>query len=123
MEHKLLCKVTYHFTNVPIFMREAMQSEFMKHRNEVVDIFNGRIDEVNKEWSQTGKPAAFGDYEEDINPEYVELIKKRIQPAIDVANQHFPICKYRIDSIGNIVGYLPMVKKSKIYFTIKEIET
>lgn len=123
MEYELLFEVTYHFTNIPIFMQKIMQTEFMNHRNEVVDIFNDHIDEVNKEWCLTGKPAAFGDYEEDINPEYVEFIKKRIQPAIDVANRYFPICKYRIDSIGDIVGYLPMVKDSKIYFTMKKIET
>lgn len=122
MEHELSFEVFYHFENVPTFMQKIMQEEFMKHRNEVVDVFNERIDEVNDQWHQTGKPAAFGDYVEDINPEYAKFIKTEIQPSIDVLNKHFQICKYRIDEIGDIVGYLPWVKNSKIYITIKEIK-
>ena len=122
MEHELLFEVTYHFENVPQFMQKTMQMEFMKHRNEVVNIFNDRIDEVNKKWNLTGKPAAFGDYVEDINPEYAAFIKNQIQPEIDVLNERFPICKYYIDDIGDIVGYLPWISKSKIYFTMKQVE-
>lgn len=120
---ELLFTVTYHFENVPRFMQKIMQMEFMKHRNEIVDVFNDCIDEVNEKWSLTGKPAAFGDYEEDINPEYVSYIRRHIQPKIDTLNKRFPICKYRIDEIGNIVGYLPWIKNSKIYFTMKEVES
>lgn len=120
---KILCTVQYHFEHVPRFMRKFVQKEFMKNRNEVVDIFNDHIDEVNKLWDLTGKPAAFSDHVKDINPEYVDHIKNYIQPAIDAVNKKFPICKYRIDDIGNIVGYIPIIRKSKIFFTIKEIES
>lgn len=120
---ELLFTVTYHFENVPRFMQKIMQMEFMKHRNEIVGVFNDYIDEANKEWDLTGKPAAFGDYVEDINPEYVNCIKRRIQPKIDALNKQFPICKYRIDEIGDIVGYLPWIKNSKIYFTMKKVES
>lgn len=120
---ELLFEVTYHFENVPKFMQKIMQRKFMKHRNEVVDVFNDHIDEVNKKWDSIGKPAAFGEYEEDINPEYVDHIRRYIQPEIDVLNKRFLICKYCIDNIGNIVGYLPWIKNSKIYFTMKKIES
>ena len=89
------------------------------------------VEELIKEGKKVGAIMSLDMYDSKLaclladtnTAERIELIKKRIQPAIDVANRHFPICKYRIDSIGNIVGYLPMVKKSKIYFTMKEIET
>ncbi len=123
MKHELLCKVTYHFENIPSFMQKVMETEFMKHRSEVVKVFNNRICEVNRKWDLTGKPAAFGDYAEDINPEYVLFIRKEIQPAIDVLNKHFPICKYCIDDVGDLVGYLPWVRKSKIYITLEKIES
>ena len=120
---KSLYAVIYHFENVPKFMQKIMQTEFMKHRNEVVDVFNDHIDEVNTKWDSIGKPAAFGEYTEDINPKYVDHIRKYIQPEINVLNERFPICKYCIDDIGNIVGYLTWIRNSKIYFTLEEIES
>lgn len=116
-------KVFYHFERVPRFMRDRMKKEYMKNRSEVVEIFNEHIDRVNEEWKSTGKPAAFGEYIEDINPEYSKFIFDRIQPYINVANELFPYCKYKIDKFGDIVGYIPFIKKSKIWITLKEIES
>lgn len=116
-------KVFYHFIRVPKIMRRRMKEEFMKHRSEVVKIYREHIGAVNDEWNLTGKEFAFGEYIEDINPEYTKLVYDRIQPFIDVANKHFTYCKYKIDEFGDIVGYLPFIKKSKLWITLQEIES
>ena len=116
-------KVFYHFEKVPRFMQKYMREEFMKHRSEVVRIFQEHIDGVNDEWTITGKDFAFGEYIEDINPEYSKLVYDRIQPFIDVANKLFPYCKYKIDEYCDIVGYLPFIRKSKLWISLKEIES
>ena len=116
-------KVFYHFEKVPRFMQKYMREEFMKHRSEVVRIFQEHIDGVNDEWTLTGKEFAFGEYIEDINPEYSKLVYDRIQPFIDVANKLFPYCKYKIDEYCDIVGYLPFIRKSKLWISLKEIES
>lgn len=116
-------KVFYHFIRVPKFMRRRMKKEFMKNRNEVARIFHEHIKAVNDEWNLTGKEFAFGEYIEDINPEYSKLVYNRIQPFIDVANKLFPYCKYKIDEYCDIVGYLPFIKKSKLWITLEEIES
>ena len=116
-------KVFYHFIRVPKFMRRRMKKEFMKNRNEVARIFREHIKAVNDEWNLTGKEFAFGEYIEDINPEYSKLVYDRIQPFIDVANKSFPYCKYKIDEYCDIIGYLPFIKKSKLWITLEEIES
>lgn len=116
-------KVFYHFEKVPRFMQKYMREEFMKHRSEVVRIFQEHIDGVNDEWTLTGKEFAFGEYIEDINPEYSKLVYDRIQPFIDVTNKLFPYCKYKIDEYCDIVGYLPFIRKSKLWISLKEIES
>ena len=116
-------KVFYHFEKVPRFMQKYMREEFMKHRSEVVRIFQEHIDGVNDEWTLTGKEFAFGEYIEDINPEYSKLVYDRIQPFIDVVNKLFPYCKYKIDEYCDIVGYLPFIRKSKLWISLKEIES
>lgn len=100
-----------------------MNKWFMKHRGSVVDIYNNHIDAVNKEWDLTGKPAAFGDYLEDINPEYITLIKDKIQPYIDAYNKRFRLFKYEIDEIGDIVAKISFIKNSRLWITLKEIES
>lgn len=116
-------KVFYHFEKVSRFMRKHMREEFMKHRNEVARIFREHIKVVNDEWTVTGKEFAFGEYIEDINPEYSKLVYDRIQPFINVANKSFPYCKYKIDEYCDIVGYLPLIRKSKLWITLEEIES
>lgn len=116
-------KVYYHFNRVPKFMRRRMGEEFMKHRSEVVKIYREHIGAVNDEWNLTGKEFAFGEYIEDINPEYAKLVYDRIQPFIDVVNKHFTYYKFKIDEYCDIVGYLPFIKKSKLWITLEEIES
>lgn len=110
--------VQYHFEKVPFNRRALLQDEFMKNRNVVVRIFNAHIDEVNNEWDLTGKPATFGDYLEDINPEYVAFIKDRIQPFIDEFNKSSEHCWYDIDEYGDIIGRLPFNEDSRIWITL-----
>lgn len=113
-------KIFYHFENVPKFMQKPMRKLFMKHRSEVVYIFNKHIGEANKKWGLTGKPAMLGEYIEDINPEYSKFIRDYIQPFIDIANKGL-LCKYKIDEYGDIVGYLPFIKKSKLWIDLELI--
>lgn len=120
---KLYVKVYFHFKNVPIYARKRAEKEFMKNRGEVVKIFNALITEVNNEWDQTGEPTMFGDYIEDINPKYAKLIQDRIQPYVDMVNEFFPYCKYRIDEYGDIIGFIPKYKNSKISITLKVLES
>lgn len=123
MNEELYCTVNYNYENVPKFLRKPMRKWFMKNRHEVVDIFNRYIDSVNKEWDLTGKPAAFGDYPEDINPEYVKLIHDRIQPRIDLINNKFIVFKYKIGEYGNIIACVPFIKDSKLWITLNMIES
>mgnify|MGYP006990173936 CR=1 FL=1 len=64
----------------------------MKHRSEVVKIYREHIGAVNDEWNLTGKEFAFGEYIEDINPEYSKLVYDRIQPLFF---SHTPTHKFR----------------------------
>lgn len=124
MKKEMYCKVYFHYENVPMFMRGIMEKEYIKYRSEVVEIFNKHIDAVNNEWDLIGEPASFGKYAEDINPKYANLIKKRIQPEIDMLNKRIPtFCKYRLDDYGDITGYLPFIKKSKLWFNLEMIES
>lgn len=123
MNETLYFTVNYHYENIPLFLRKSMCEWFMKNRNEVVAIFNKYIDSVNKEWKLTGEAYAFSDYIEDINPEYVKLIQNRIQPRIDLLNTKFTFFKYKIDEYGDIAAYIPFIKKSKLWVTLKTIES
>ena len=118
-------ELEFHFENVPRGIRQWMMDEFVKYRNEVTKVFNGLIDVVNNEWEQTGKPTMLVEGScdlNDVNPEYHELIRARIQPHIDEINKHVPYCKYRLDEYGSITGYLPFIKNSKISMTILDMK-
>ena len=99
---KEICWVYFNYEHIPRFMTNRMSDWFIKNRHSVVKVFNNHIEEVNKKWELTGEPYSFGDYLEDINPEYVKEIQKTIQPFINV-------------------GYIPFIKKSKLWMTIKEL--
>lgn len=120
MEHYVYFKAEYRYTNIPKFLQEFVARKFMQHRSEIVELFNSKIDEVNTYYKSTGKSFAFGDYEEDINPEYVACIRRYIQPLFDEANKRFCICRYSLGEYGEIVGYVPFIRNSKIeLFLIK----
>lgn len=116
------CRVYYHYENVPKIFRHLMKTNFMKNRNLVVDIYNEFIDSINDAWDMINEDAFLGDHVEDINPRYGKLIQEFIQPHVDVLNKNFIFCRYRIDEYGDITGYLPFIKKSKIWFTIEIIK-
>ena len=118
-----LFKVYYHYENIPAFLRKSMRSWFMCHRNEVVRIFNENIDEVNSEWKLSGEPYSYGEFLEDVNPEYVKLVQDKIQPLIDGSiNQKHEIFKFKIDEYGDIVCYIPHITNSKLYISFKPVE-
>lgn len=116
--------INFHFESVPKMLQEKLSGIFMKYRNEVVEIFNRYIDKVNRDFDKTGKPCALGDFAEDLNPEYVEFINDRIQPHIDDFNDRYPFkyfMRFKLDECGDIVGYIPGIKDSKIWITLKEV--
>lgn len=120
---KELFKVYYHYENIPAFLRKSMRSWFMCHRNEVVRIFNENIDEINSEWKLSGEPYSYGEFLEDVNPEYVKLVQDKIQPLIDGSiNQKHEIFKFKIDEYGDIVCYIPYITNSKLYISFKPVE-
>lgn len=109
-------KARFHTENVPKLLQEGAKKEFMKARNVCASIFNDIIGDVNKKWDRTGKPASFGPYYEDINPEYVEFISEQIQPRFDeVARRLLLRVWIRFDKYGDLVGYIPQFRDSKIW--------
>ena len=116
--------INYHFNSIPKVLQKILGGLFVKYRDEVVDIFNRHIDEVNREFDKTGKPCALGDFAEDLNPEYVQFINEKIQPHIDNFNNKFEfkhLMKFKLDECCDIVGYIPGIKDSKIWITLKEV--
>lgn len=115
--------VIFNYENVPKFMQKSMRKWFMNNRSKVVHIFNEHIDDINKLWESTGEPYSFGDFIEDINPKYVNYIRKRLAPYLKVINKRFKVFKFRINDVGDIVGYIPLIKKSNLFITLKEFES
>lgn len=118
---ELRCKVEYVYENVPSILRNIMANAYMRDRDKITAIFNERIDEVNSEWDLIGKPAAFGEYIEDMNPEYIQFVNERVQPYIDQANKSFKLCKFKLDEYCDIVGYIPEIEGSKLSIRISPI--
>lgn len=116
-------RVNYHYEGVPKVLQELTANEFMKNRNMAVEIFNEHIDEVNRQWDTLEKQMSFGDYLDDINPEYTRFINESIQPYIDRLNKTLPsFCKYKLGEYANIEGYLPSVPGSRIWITVSEVK-
>lgn len=115
-------KCFYHYENIPKIMFKSMKKWFMKNRQEAVDIFREHIGLVNNEWRLTSKPFTFGEYLEDINPEYIMFVQNKIQPHLDLFNKHFMLYEYKIDEYGDLVGHVKLLKNSKLWITLKEIE-
>lgn len=122
MEYCVYFKAEYRYTNIPKFLQELVARKYMENRCKVVELFNSKIDEVNEHYESTGKPFAFGEYEEDINPEYVACIRKYIQPLFDEANKHFYVCRYMLGEYGQIIGYVPFIRNSKIELFLKPLD-
>ena len=114
-------RVIYNYEKVPFFMRKAMSRWFMGNRSHVVKVVNAQLHAINAEWDFTGEPACLGDYIEDINPKYGALMQKRLKPYMDAINKRFVLFKYAIDYTGDIVGYCPLIKDSKIYILMEEL--
>ena len=112
--------VNFHLENMPEIsdtFRNIIISEFVSCREEFVKVFNVKIGEVNDIWDRTGKPATFGEYLEDINPEYIELIRKYFTDDLNRINKkHFIKCY--ISKYGDVEGNLPPFGDSRIYATL-----
>ena len=120
---KQLFKAYYHYENIPKILRKSMRNWFMSHRSMVFEIFNENIDGVNSEWELSGEPFSFGEFIEDINPAYVKFMQSTIQPLIDDSiNRKMMIFKFKIDEYGDLVGYIPFIKNSKLYITLEQVE-
>lgn len=113
-------RAEFHCENIPKFLEKKMTDLFVKNRSKAVAIFNRNIGAVNDAWDQVGEPAAFGNYAEDINPNYVQFIIDAIQPSIDELNKTLNVFNYyKINEVGDIVGYSPILKDSKIWVTLR----
>ena len=42
---------------------------------------------------------------------------------IDAVNKKFVLFKYKIDEYGDLVAYIPAIKRSKLWISLKEIES
>lgn len=104
-------------------VKDSIKEIFLKFRNTYVDLFNSKIDEINKAWDKIGEPASFGDYIEDINPKYSKIIKETIQPLFDEMNAklHLPLLFYVTD-YGDIEAKLNIIQDITMYMTLEEVE-
>ena len=119
-----LFKACYHYENIPTFLREHMRDWLINCRIDAVRVFNECIDEVNSKWESTGEPYSYGEFLEDVNPSYIELIQNSIQPLIDkYVNRYMTIFKFKIDEYGDIVGYIPFIDNSKMYVSFRRVES
>ncbi len=115
-------KVKYHYENVPKILRTKIPKIYFKGRNEVAHIFNDVICEVNDLWDKTGKPAAFGDCIEDINPEYTKFVNDAINPIIArKVNRKRWFLKFRLGEYSDVEAYIPFIKGSRIWVDFYEI--
>lgn len=110
-----LYTVMYHFENVPEWMKPIIE-------NEAARAVNGMYSEINSEWDKTGKPASFGDYFEDINPEYAAFINSRIQPILDKKVNKNLIFRMVSGPYGDIEMTIRGLKKSRVWIDLKEVE-
>lgn len=58
-----------------------------------------------------------------INPKYAKFVQDKIQPHIDLLNKNYALFKYKIDEYGDLVAYIPVIKNSKLWISLKEIES
>lgn len=109
----------FHFENVPKWIRPTVRGMYWEARNICAKIFNDRIDEINQQFEQTGEPFAFGPYLEDMNPKYGDLISKTLKPEFDYALTHRgSLIRIRLE-YGDMIGYIPALKGSKIWVDFK----
>lgn len=112
-------KAYFHFENVPEWIQSTVRDMYWKARNICTPIFNDRIDEINRQFEQTGEPFAFGPYLEDMNPKYGKLMSETLEPEFDrVLTRNGSLIRIRLE-YGDMIGYIPALKESKIWVDFK----
>jgi hypothetical protein len=104
--------------------KESLLKLYLEYRSQICNIFNDKIPSINEEWDKTGKPCSFGDYIEDMNPEYSKFIKDRILPEIQEFNNKldkYPI-EYYLDDYCDIRAKLKAKPEITIGVWLKEKE-
>lgn len=104
--------------------KESLLKLYLEYRSKICNIFNDKIPSINEEWEKTGKPCSFGDYIEDMNPEYSKFIKDRILPEIQKFNNelnNYPI-EYYLDDYCDIRAKLKERPEITIGVWLKEKE-
>lgn len=114
-------KVFYNYQNVPKFIRKPMRKWYMKNRHDAIEIYHENIDLINDIWGSTGKKFAFGEYLEDLNPDYTFFVKVNMEAYLTELNKKFRWFKYEIDEYGDIVGTIPMIKGSRLRITLEKV--
>lgn len=102
--------------------KDAVKGVFLAYRNTYADLFNSKIEEINKAWDKVGEPASYGDYIEDINPNYVNIMVEKVQPLFDEMNEklRLPILFY-VNEYGDIGARLNIIKDVTMYMTLEEV--
>ena len=108
-----------------VMFKSRLQELFVEGYNECCHLFNEHIDNINKEWDKLDKPCAFGEYIEDINPEYVNFIRERLHQRfinlnVDQMINHNSPLEFYIDDHGGISARLRAFPDVKMYFTMRE---
>lgn len=129
-----ICEVCYHFDNLedyPILNNEEFKEDasnvYMDYRNIFADIFNAKIDGINKAWDKLGLPSSFGDYAEDINPEYVKFIREKLDDEFKEANDRIyeedgcPM-EFYLDDYSDIRGRIRGIDKLSIWISIRPVQ-
>lgn len=116
-------QVIFHYEGIPEALGDLCASIYVTMRNRACEISSEMLGKINEEWDKTGKPAAFGRYAEDVNPEYIQFIRDRMQPVIDkTVNKESGILRIVINDVGDFDGEIIGMKNSKIYVTLKPID-
>ena len=129
---EMICNVKFHFDNLDKYylmnndtFKEAVKNLFIHYRHEFCEVFNAKIDEINKAWDETGKPCSFGDYVEDMNPEYSKFIKDRLDNDFDKLNKDLNknhcLIEFYLDEYCDICAKLRRFPDVKIWITLENI--
>lgn len=111
-----LFRAYFDFENIPEAYQKDAKKLFMKSRRPAAKVFNHLIGLVNRLW---GNKSAWGPNGDDFDPDYIKLVKRIIQPWINLTNIGQKVHMY-IGDDADLYGTMPAFKDSKITFSLGE---
>lgn len=109
------------FTKLFERRKEEYRHIYMDQYNYFVDIFNDNIDETNRRFEALGEPACFGDYVEDVNPNYVAMIRDDMLKYFAPMNAKTKVFNYEIGKYGQIIGRFKRFPEFTVEMVMEEV--